>query len=152
MTSIPLKHTPLGGTLWGNIATSKTCDENDWVDKVVKWDWSWLAESLRWWYTSTLSTRTDSLMQGLVGWKIGVQMSSLVAKSLIYTLCLCMVWYLSYRSDLLIECVQFYLVICMYVWRKKSKRFSIFFLFFFFFFKDFVGISSANSHETTLIH
>jgi len=54
-------------------------------------------------------------------------------------------------GDLLVKCVQFFLVyICV---SENSKKISISLsLFFFFFFKDFKGISFANPHETTLVH
>jgi len=55
-------------------------------------------------------------------------------------------------GDLLVNYLQFALVYICVCLEKKYFPFFVLFVLLFFFFKDFVGISFANLHKTTLLH
>jgi len=69
---------------------------------------------------------------------------------LVYTLCLCIIWYLSFKGDIVDQvCIIFSLYVFEYIWIFFKKNY---FSFAFIFSKDFGRMLFVNSHKSIVVH
>ena len=156
ITSTPLRHVLLGVTLWGNTATGKSLLSMLAIQKGslcqlcgVEFDFGRL--SFRVMIHLHTGTRMDSLFSYVVGWKADVwmpffgMMGPEMHIMLVYRLILeslggfWLIWTCTVHPVV-------YILFCHF------HFFAFCFSFLWFSFWDFVGISSANPHETLLVH